>query len=288
MLEQDHSQVDATDGTQIGVYHCGGGDAPFMLTNGLGGSFNAWQHIIQYFQDEHSIWSWDYRGLYRSGPPASPDLGMKIHARDLLAVMDANNIESAVHMGWSMGVQVLLEFYRLAPERIDGLILIGGAAGRPFDTAFGGGPRSKWVLPIIEKLHKYEPLFGGLIPMATPLTVLIPWLRLTGLVAPTVDDKLVTQIANDFLQLDFDLYLQTLKALGEHDATDLLPLIDLPTLIIVGTKDLATPPEASMRLHQGIANSELLEVRGGTHYLPVEFPELINLRIAKFLSERVY
>jgi len=288
MIECEHSTVDSPDGTQIGVYHCPGGDQPIILTNGLGGSFDAWHHVIQYFKSDHDIWSWDYRGLYRSGPPASSELDIKTHARDLLAVMDANNLESAVHMGWSMGVQVLLELYRLAPERVKALVLIGGAPGKPFDTMLGGGPAARWVLPIIEKLHRYEPLYGGLLPMATPLTLLIPWLRVTGLVAPVIDDKLMVQVAENFLKLDFDIYLTTLKALGEHDATDILPQVQAPTLVVVGSKDLATPPAASQILHEGIPDSEILEVRNGTHYLPVEFPELINLRIAKFLSERVY
>jgi pimeloyl-ACP methyl ester carboxylesterase len=34
--------------------------------------------------------------------------------------------------------------------------------------------------------------------------------------------------------------------------------------------------------------AELLVVPGGTHYVAVEFPELVNLRVEKFLRERGY
>ena len=37
-----------------------------------------------------------------------------------------------------------------------------------------------------------------------------------------------------------------------------------------------------------VAGAELMIVPGGTHYLAVEYPELVNLRIEKFFRERGY
>jgi pimeloyl-ACP methyl ester carboxylesterase len=288
MGERLNSFIEASDGTRLAVYSQGESSETICLTNGLGGSYSAWRHLVDYFSPKHHLLSWDYRGLYRSGPPASANLAIEQHAQDLIAVLDANKVKSCIHVGWSMGVQVLLELCRLAPERVKALVLIGGAAGHPFESAMGGGPAAKWVRPIIDKLHEWEPMFGGLVPMVAPLTVFLPWLRLTGIIAPTMDSRLVAQVAADFLRIDFDVYLATLKELGEHDATDVLPSIAAPTLVIVGSNDLFTPPEASQVLHNGIKDSEILVVRTGTHYVPVEFPELVNLRINKFLQERVF
>ena len=41
-------------------------------------------------------------------------------------------------------------------------------------------------------------------------------------------------------------------------------------------------------MHMLIPDAELLVVPGGTHVAPIEIPELINLRLERFLDQRVY
>ena len=46
-----------------------------------------------------------------------------------------------------------------------------------------------------------------------------------------------------------------------------------------------TPDGLSAHMVATIPDAELMIVRGGTHYVPVEFPEQINQRIAAFLDD---
>ena len=102
-------RVPSFDGTEI-AYHEAGDGAPVLLCNGLGGSWMAWSHQIRYFQDNRRFLSWDYRGLYRSGPPPSLDaLQVADQVGDALAVLDHAKADRAWVFGWSMGVQVALE-----------------------------------------------------------------------------------------------------------------------------------------------------------------------------------
>ena len=288
MIAHTLSRVSAPDGTDLAAYTVGSAGPWICLSNGLGGSLEAWRHLVTHFErKQHRILSWDYRGLYKSGKPAvAADVGVVTQVKDLLAVMDAAGVEKCIHIGWSMGVQVLLELYRMAPERVESLVLIGGAAGKPLSTVLGGGTVAQIARPIIDKLHQFEPFYRSLPPKAAAARFLVPMLRLTGLFSSTVDTDVLKDLAGDYLSLDFDCYLATLKALSEHDATDVLPAVAHPTLLIVGDKDLFTPPAVSEEMQRRIPQSELLVVRGGTHYAPIEFPELINLRIEKFLRER--
>ena len=57
-------------------------------------------------------------------------------ARDLGTVLDELNIEDAVLLGHSMGVNVVLEFYRQQPKRVAGMVLANGTAQRPLETLF--------------------------------------------------------------------------------------------------------------------------------------------------------
>ena len=63
--------------------------------------------------------------------------------------------------------------------------------------------------------------------------------------------------------------------------------IDVPTLVILGDKDSVTPRVSAEPLAKQIPHVEVFVVRQGTHFVLLEFPELINLRIEKFLREQV-
>ena len=86
--------------------------------------------------------------------------------------------------------------------------------------------------------------------------------------------------------MDPRLFLGMLKHASEHSAFDHLAAIDVPTLIVAGTNDTFTPYWLSEEMQDRIPNAEMLTVPGGTHVAPIEQPELIGLRLEKFL-ERV-
>ena len=130
----EERRVPSFDGTEV-AYHVTGEGPPVLLANGLGGSWKAWKHQLAHLGDRYRFVSWDYRGLYRSGPPGDRDaLGIDAQVRDALAVLDAEDIERTAVLGWSMGVQVALELFRVAPERVSTLVLVNGVAGRPWET----------------------------------------------------------------------------------------------------------------------------------------------------------
>src|SRR5690606_5351334 len=104
----------------------------------------------------------------------------------------------------------------------------------------------------------------------------------------TLDEDIFHQLAGSFADLDMKTYLRILELLGEHDATRTLDSVDVPTLVVAGDRDLFTPRSAAERMARRIPGSELLVVPGGTHYVCVEYPELVNLRFEKFFRERGY
>jgi 3-oxoadipate enol-lactonase len=67
------------------------------------------------------------------------------------------------------------------------------------------------------------------------------------------------------------------------DATPWMHELKQPTLIIAGAEDAITPPEASELMHQLMPNSKLFKVEHGSHCVPLDLPELVNLTIEKFL-----
>jgi pimeloyl-ACP methyl ester carboxylesterase len=63
-----------------------------------------------------------------------------------------------------------------------------------------------------------------------------------------------------------------------------LDRIAAPTLILVGDKDLATPPVHAQRLHARIAGSRLQVIPDAGHTSTIEEPTAVNAAIADFLA----
>lgn len=274
------------DGTEL-AYHVTGEGPPIVLANGLGGSWKAWKHQIAYLSDRYRFISWDYRGLYRSGPPGDPDaLGIDAQVKDVLAVLEAENVDRTAVLGWSMGVQVALELFRVEPERVSSLVLVNGVAGRPWETVLDLDAM-KHVVPRALGVARAMPGFvGSLTRRVTSWPETVGWAKRLGLAGRTLDEDLWADLAGSFQDLDMDVYVRTLEKLGLHDAWATLDQVDIPTLVVAGDRDLFTPRSAAERMVRAIRGAELLVVPGGTHYVAVEYPELVNLRIEKFLRER--
>ncbi len=72
-----------------------------------------------------------------------------------------------------------------------------------------------------------------------------------------------------------------------HTAWDHLPHVDVPTLIIAGERDKFTPAWLSRKMAEHIPGAELMLVPLGTHTAPLEYRELVELRVERFLRDRL-
>jgi pimeloyl-ACP methyl ester carboxylesterase len=280
------------DGTEI-AYHATRppfkGAPAIVLANGLGGPYLAWRSQIEFFLDRYQVITWDYRGLYGSRRPprdAAEDYAVERHVGDLQAILNAEGVESAALIGWSMGVQVVLEAFRTLKGLAKSLVLLSGTYGRPLDT-LSPLPGAKAVLPsLIRAARHAHGIATQVTRRATSLPEAVGWMKRMGLIGPTLDDEVFAELVHAFGQLDMEGYFRNLHAINEHDAVDVLETIDVPTLVIAGERDTFTPPDLARKMAQRIRGAEIVVVRGGTHYTAVEFPELVNLRIERFFRER--
>jgi pimeloyl-ACP methyl ester carboxylesterase len=287
-------RVRSFDGTDL-AYHVT--PAPFpaapivVLANGLGGTYLAWRGLIDHLGDRYRFLTWDYRGLYASKRP-TPDVAeayaIPRHVRDLEAILAAEAVTRASLVGWSMGVQVLLEAFRRLPGVAENLVLLNGTAGRPLDT-LSPLPGMKIVLPSLVRLaRRAHALATKVARSASGQPEAVAWLKRTGLIGPALDDAVLLELVDAFSALDMEPFFRNLRALGEHDASAVLGSIDVPTLVITGDRDVMTPAPLARKMARQIRGAETLVVRGGTHYTAVEYPELVGLRIERFFREHRY
>lgn len=283
-----HKTLQSFDGTTI-AYQVRGEGPAIVLANGLGGTFEAFRHIYGPLGTNYKMICWDYRGLYRSrlttAAPRDPEgLAVPVHCRDLALLLDHEQVDRAVFVGWSMGVQVNFEFFREHRKRMAGIVAINGTYGTPFRTAMASRAM-RYVIPVALSIMKARAaLVSKVSHRALAWDGLIPAMRRLGLVSKHIDVDAMYDVAADFKTLDFAIYSDMLRHLGEHDARDLLAAIDIPTLIVTGDKDLFTPVFTARKMNKKIVGSRLVVCEGGSHYTPIEYPRVIEREVLSFLT----
>ncbi len=278
----------ARDGTRIFWRSSGAGSPAVVLTDGIACSGFIWKYLEPSLARQRRTIHWNYRGHGRSEPPRDPDR-VSLHdcVDDLFAVLDDAGEPAVVLAGHSMGVQVALEAHRRAPARVAGLLLVCGSPGRPLDT-FHDSRILSLAFPHLRRLVEAAPalarlLFKELVP--TELVYQVGRFLETNRHLVKRED--LFPYLEEVSAVDPLMFVRMLAAAAVHDASDHLPSVNVLTLIVAGEKDGWTPMWLSERMRAAIPASEMLVLPGGTHVGPLEHPELVCLRVEKFLRDRV-
>ncbi len=259
-----------------------------VFSDGIGCDGYVWKYMRRRFADEFRLLHWHYRGHGRTPAPRDPSrVAIADLADDLSAVLRDAAADGAILLGHSMGVQVTLETYRRHRHQVRAMILVCGAPEHPLRT-FRGTSALETVLPRVQRLVARAPRF------ASRLTRSLLPTRLSYAIAAQLEINAELLHRADFMpylrgmsHIEPTLFLAMLAEAGRHSALDLLPSVDVPTLVIAGSRDGFTPAELSHAMHEAIPDAELLLVDHGSHTAPLERPHYVNDVIAEFLERRV-
>lgn len=277
------------DGTRIAYHSYGNGSLPIVCCNGLGVGAFFWVYLERMFRKSHQVVTWDYRGHGGSGLKKDPrNYSINALVHDCKAVLDALKIRKAIFVGHSLGVQVILEIYRRWPRRVAALIPCFGTYGHPMDH-FYNTRLSRYLFKITYHLSQVFPKQSNFISsllLDNPLSFYMGGLfkiMHTGMMKKEDIDRYTKHI----LAVDPIFFTRLLKSAQDHTAEDVLPAIKVPTLIVSGEHDHFTPMWISKKMNRLIPHSELFVMQNATHAGLVEQPDLMNLRIEKFINERL-
>lgn len=260
-----------------------------VCCNGIGCSTFFWTYITRYFAEETQVLLWDYRGHGESGPAVDPArVTMGDNADDLESVMADAGITDALLVGHSMGCQVILESYRRHPKRIRGLVPMFGTYGRATYTFFNTDVVGKNFDQLERTVVRFRKPIQLLLKLSAKNPITLPIAARMGMVNHTmIKYPDLKPYVEHMAKVEVGFFMSMARQLGVHDAGDLLAHIKVPVLIIGGEKDIFTPVWLSEEMNDRIPNSEMMILPGGSHAALVEQPEVINLRIEKFVRERV-
>ncbi|GEM_PF-3568678 len=277
--------VVARDGVQLRGYTCGSGPGPaILLCNGLLGGIDAWRELIEDFAPLHKIVSWEYRGL-RWGEYAS--ISVQKHAEDMIDVANAAGLDRFVVVGWSVGTRVALAAAPEAGQRLAAQVLIAGLYGRPLRRVLAPyiGPLSAvgpQLTEIAAALAPYAPTIWKVAGLGARSATVHDVLRVVGAVSEMLDSGRLGELLADGATIELPRLLAFLQAVDSHtrDAPEIE--LDVPALLVSGSADPLSPRADVEQAAEQIGNAETMRVPSAGQLLPVEFSELLHLRIDRF------
>ena len=241
---------------------------PIILIMGTGLDHSCWNNQIAEYVKHFECIYFDNRSTGKTRAPQGP-LSSKLMAEDTAALMDIIGIQSAHVSGLSLGSAIAQELAIMRPDLVETLQLHGTWA-----KAHGYAERKfKSQIRLLKELDLREFYEINSLWFMTP--------DYMNLYPKKVSNQIESIIKSAPSR---DMLIEQYKADLNHDALDRLGKINVPTLVTVGSFDLAVPPMYAEEVAGAIPNSELVIFSGGGHFHNVENPEEFNEVTLDFLD----
>jgi pimeloyl-ACP methyl ester carboxylesterase len=168
--------------------------------------------------------------------------------------------------GFSFGGYISLALMKRRPEKVRGLALVDTRASADDDA--GRAKRDETIAAVHEK---------GVAPVleAMPGKLLSPESLARKDLVERVE-RIISRQKPETVEAD-------LAAMRDRpDSTGFLREIRLPTLVVVGERDVLTPPADSDAMVAAIPGSRLVTIAGAGHLTPMERPKAVAEALAAF------
>jgi pimeloyl-ACP methyl ester carboxylesterase len=192
---------------------------------------------------------------------------MPDYADCLAGFVDALGLRRPHMVGLSFGGGLALELYRRHPTIPRTLVLA---------SAYAGWAGSLPPEVVEQRLQQSLQLADR--PPDQFVRAMIPTLFSESASAEKVDE--FAAIITEFHPAGFRTMA---RSLAEADLRDVLPRIDVPTLLMYGDKDVRAPLNVAKGLHTAIPTSRLVVMPGVGHMNHVEASERFNDEVRSFL-----
>jgi 3-oxoadipate enol-lactonase len=189
--------------------------------------------------------AYDHRGHAR-GLRTRRQFRLEDCADDAVAVADALGIDTFIPVGYSMGGPIAQLIWRRHRDRVDGLVLCATApyfaGSRPERLSFVG-------LTGLARLARFTPA------QARDWVTDQLYLQRKG---STWGQWAIEQIATH----DWRMVLEAGKAIGEFSSSDWIGEVDVPTSVVITTRDQIVPLRRQTKLFDWIPDAEPFRVHG--------------------------
>jgi 3-oxoadipate enol-lactonase len=237
------------------------------MSNSLASNLSMWEPQMPVLTSRYRVLRYDTRGHGGTEATAGP-YSLDELSEDVRALLRALGITRTHFIGLSMGGMIGQIIAIKYPQMLQSLVLCDTMSRVPTEA------KPMWD----DRIHTAET--GGMEPLVEP--TLARWFtepfRQKG--SPVLD-----QVRTMIRSTPPRGYTGCCHAIAALNLTDHLKAITLPTLIIVGEDDPATPVAASHVIHEQIRGSDLVILKSAAHLSNLEQPEAFNQALTAFLPK---
>jgi pimeloyl-ACP methyl ester carboxylesterase len=255
------------DGLQIAYERVGSGPALVLLHGYVGDGVTTWRWQLDGLSDEFTVVAWDAPGAGRSTDPPER-FGLDGYADCLAGFLAKLGLDTARVAGLSFGGILALALQRRHAARSRALILASATAGwagsLPPEVA---EQRLRQALALADGAP--DAFVGALLP--TMFSKTMP--------RETVDDFSASMRA--FHPRGF----RAMARASAEDVRDVLPHVDVPTLLVYGDRDVRAPLTVAETLQAAISDSRLVVLPDAGHLCNIEAPNEFNDAVRAFLHD---
>lgn len=248
----------------------GSGKETIVLSHGLLWSGRLFYKQINHFKDNFTVITYDHRGQGQS-EVTEGGYDMDQLYDDVVALLDFLNIKNVHFGGLSMGGFVAMRLAARRPDLVKSLILM--------ETSAELEP-NKFKYTMLNNIVR---LFGVKAVVQPVMKIMFGHKFLSD---PSRREER-KEWENELLKNNKSITNAVSAVVDREAISNELKNITCPTLILVGTQDLATPPEKAELIHSKIKDSTLTYIDGGGHTSSIEEPEKYNMEIEHFLERFV-
>jgi 3-oxoadipate enol-lactonase len=206
----------------------------------------------------------DLRGHGRS-PAAGEGPSLEDYVADIHQVVATRCERPAIVLGLSFGGMLAQRYALTHARHVAGLVLCGCTAGF-----------SAEVRPLLRERGDAA-LRGGMAAVVEP--TIERWFTAAFRADPRVQEVRARLLADDASN-----WHAAWQAISHFDALPRLKEIAVPTLVVAGDCDAATPLAAAASLAAAIPNARLATVAGAPHMMQIESADAFNATVSEFLA----
>jgi pimeloyl-ACP methyl ester carboxylesterase len=255
------------DGLQIAYERAGSGPALVLLHGYVGDGPTTWRRQLDGLSDEFTVVAWDAPGAGRSSDPQER-FGLDAYADCLAGFIERLGLETACVAGLSFGGILALALQRRHSGLSSGLILASATAG--------------WAGSLPPGVAEHRLRQALALAEGTPeefVSALLPTMFSETTPRETVDDFRAS------MQSFHPRGFRAMARASAEDVRDVLPHIDVPTLLVYGDRDVRAPLVVAEALHAAISGSRLVVLPDAGHICNVEAPKEFNDAVRGFLED---
>ncbi len=269
-----------SDGVRLSYREAGVGP-PLVMIPGWSQTAEQFRYQLEGLASKHRLIAVDMRG---HGESDKPRFGYKVHrlSKDLAELLIGLELRDVCLMGHSMGCAVIWGYWELfGPERLRSLILVDESPTITSNPAWSEAElRSAGATQSAQSVVELRNEIAG--PDGDAFTRRF----VRAMVTRECPIDVVEWIIDCNLKFPRTYAAALLQNNCSQDWRDLIPRINLPTLV-VGGRVSGTPWQSQVWISQQIAGARLElfeEDEGGSHFMFIENSAKFNLIVESFLA----